>query len=237
MDCKLLQKKILSNENVSITEYDHIQVCPDCKEIYSFNKSISQNLKENLHYPEFSFTIPELLYKQIRKEKYETIFKPAFSYAFILVAGLLLGYFIGNITNHITNFHQSSPPSSDHISKMVKINPLTPIATNGLANNVNNKELFAIPLEEGLKKQLNLYGGVVIRKIDGIKKIIDRCKKTSNNLSIDLSVKDNDIIIEVNGIPIKSQENLEKEVAKSCDKITLKIMRNGNVIEKKITIK
>ncbi len=237
MDCKLLEQKILCNENLAGMEYAHIKMCVNCKKVYDFNKILSKEIKQNLRYPEITFSIPDVIYKQSRKERYATLLKPAFSYAYILVAGLLLGYMLGNFIYYIPSTDSSDLQFKSHIPEIKKINPPIHIATNSVAKNNDGEEIFAIPLDEGLKKQLNLYAGVVIRKVDEIKKIIERCKNISNNLAVDLDLESNDIIIEANGTVIENQKTLEEKLSGNCDNITLKIMRNGNVMEKRIILK
>ncbi len=152
-----------------------------------------------------------------------------FSYAFILVVGLSLGYFVGNIIYHKPL--QEDYSMGNRSSKTIKVNPVMPIAKN---DTPGRAESFAIPVDEGMKKELNLYGGVILLETDAIKNKFLRCKDIH---SLEIDLRPNDIVIEVNGNIINDQQSLEKNMRSDCNDIVFKIMREGKIIEKKYSFK
>lgn len=227
MDCKELKYKIYTNEILLRNEKEHIDNCPECKEVYEFNHNFSISLKKNLKYPNFTFSLPSPIFS--KEKNLYWLLKPTLSYAFILLIGISLGLFVGNLI-HYQPIQGNYPIQSEKSGGSVKINPLTPIATN---NTTSQKESFVIPLNEDLKKELNIYGGVILLRTEIIKNSLAKC----NNNQYEIDLKQNDIIIEINGKVVNNQQTLENNITSNCDSIVFKIMRNGKVIEKKYDLK
>lgn len=229
MNCRDIERKIYTNEVLLNEEKDHLTICFNCSGVYDFNNYLSLNIRGNLQYPYFKLSFPASIYADNKKSLY-FLLKPAMSYAFILIIGLSLGYFVGNIIYYKPS-HDSYLENGEGSSKFIRVNPMMPIATNDTGG---RRKSFAVPVDEGMKKELNLYGGVVLLGTDMIKRMFSKC---NNSNSIDVDLKRNDIVIEVNGNTINDEKALESNIVSNCDSVIFKIMRNGSVIEKKYDFK
>lgn len=227
MNCKEIERKIYTNDVLSTHEKEHITICPDCKEVYEFNYQLVNSIRENLKYPDFKPVKPHFLYK---KEKYLPFsLKPALGYAFILILGISIGYFVGNKIYYIP-----SKSEEIHEKRFVipgNVNPVAPVVTS---RDTEARESMLIPLTEDMKKEFNLYGGIILLTPQIIKNIFTKCNK---DYSVEIDLKQNDIIIEVNGKVVNDPQSLESSITTNCNSVIFKIMRNGKIIEKKYEIK